>query len=219
MEGISCSAVQLSPSNERSGGDLESSTVALGRSFEHFLCRARDAEAIFLHDVSERRFPRHGAHRQWWSVGAGRQAQGAQGLVIERLEGLAGLLQADAQHGFDRRILEQGEQEVISVGSAVTSATSLLTGPQTDRPGVKHLWHCGFGGHRDSLYLVCTDWRVTPRASPICCHDQPFSRADATWSASTLSARRWSANEARSPTAGSWDVIAEAMSSPGDLSG
>ena len=24
------------------------------------------------------------------------------------------------------------------------------------------------------LYLVCTDWRVTPKASPICCHDQPL---------------------------------------------
>ena len=64
----------------------------------------------------------------------------------------------------------------------------------------------GFGGHDDSLlYLVCTDWRVTPKASPICCHDQPFSRADATWFASTLSARRCSANEARNPMAGSSD--------------
>src|SRR6202034_1648319 len=104
--------------------------------------------------------------------------------------------------------------EVIGARSAITSATSLLTGPQIDGPGVEHLRHDWFGGHEDSLwYLVCTDWRVTPKASPICCHDQPFSRAAATWSASTLSARRWSANEARSPSDGSLDAIAEAMSS------
>jgi hypothetical protein len=134
--------------------------------------------------------------------------------VIERLKAPASLLQAYAQHDFDRVILEQGEQDVIGASSAITSATSLLTGLQTDGPGVKHLWHNRFGGHDDSLlYLVCTDWRVTPKASPICCHDQPFSRAAATWFASTLSARRWSANEARSPIAGSSDVIAEAMSS------
>ena len=134
--------------------------------------------------------------------------------MIERLEGLASLLQAHAQHGFDRGIFKQGEQEVIGASSAITSATSLLTGLQIDGPGVKRLWRNGFGGHDESLlYLVCTDWRVTPKASPICCHDQPFSRADATWSASTLSARRWSANEARSPSDGSLDVIAEAMSS------
>src|SRR5487761_2299853 len=95
---------------------------------------------------------------------------------------------------------------MIGAISAITSATSLFTGLQTDGPGVKRLSRNGFGGHDDSLlYLVCTDWRVTPKASPICCHDQPFSRADATWFASTLSARRWSANEARSPIAGSSD--------------
>src|SRR5487761_1946822 len=71
---------------------------------------------------------------------------------------------------------------MIGAISAITSATSLLTGLQTDGPGVKRLSRNGFGGHDDSLlYLVCTDWRVTPKASPICCHDQPFSRADATW--------------------------------------
>jgi hypothetical protein len=116
------------------------------------------------------------------------------------------LLQAHAQYGFDRGILEQGEQDVIGAVSAITSATSLLTGLQTDGPGVKRLWRNGFGNHDDSLlYLVWTDWRVTPKASPICCQDQLFSRADATWFASTLSARRWSANEARSPIAGSSD--------------
>ncbi len=119
------------------------------------------------------------------------QAEGAQRFVIERLEGLARLLQAHAQHDFDRGILQQGEQEVIGAGSAITSATSFLTGLHVDGPDVKHLWCRGFGVHDDSLlYLVCTDWRVTPKASPICCHDQPFSLADATWFASTLSARR-----------------------------
>jgi hypothetical protein len=91
-------------------------------------------------------------------VGAGPQAQGTQGFVIERRKGLASLLQVHAQHGFDRGILEQGEQEVIGARSAITSATSLLTGLQTDGPGVKRLWRNGFGGHDDSLlYLVCTD--------------------------------------------------------------
>jgi len=104
------------------------------------------------------------------------------------------LLQAHAQGDFDRGVLEQGEQEVIGAGSAITPSTGLLTRLQVDGPGVQHFWSDGFGGHDDSLlYLVCTDWRVTPRASPICCHDQPFSRADATQFASTLSARRWSA--------------------------
>jgi hypothetical protein len=97
---------------------------------------------------------------------------------------------------------------VIRAISAITSATSLFTGLQTYGPGVERLWRNGFGDHDDSLlYLVCTDWRVTPKASPICCQDQPFSRADATLLASTLSARRWSANEARSPMAGSSDEI------------
>src|SRR4029077_530498 len=124
------------------------------------------------------------------------------------VKALASLLQAHAQHGFDRGILQQGEQEVIGASSTIASATSLLTGLQIDGPGVKRLWYHGFAGHDESLlYLVCTDWRVAPGASPICCHDQPFSRAAATWFASTLSARRWSANEARSPSAGSLDVI------------
>src|SRR5580700_10644214 len=181
-------------------------TLGLVRLLKHFLCRGRHAEAIFFHDVSDPRLLRHGAHRQWGRVRARPQAQGAQGFVIERLQGLASLLQAHAQHDFDRGILEQGEQDVIGARSAITSATSLLTGAHIDGPDVKHLWHNGFGGHDDSLlYLVCTDWRVTPKASPICCHDQPFSRAAATWSASTLSARRCSANEARSPIAGSSD--------------
>src|ERR1700722_11562586 len=195
------------------GCDLEPPAVGPGRLLKHLLCRRRHAEAIFFRDVSEPRLLRHGAHRQRGSVGAGPQAQGAQGFVIEGLKGLAGLLQAHAQHDFDRGILQQGEQEVFGASSAITSATSLLTGPQIDSPDVKHLWRNGFGGHDDSLlwllyllYLVCTDWRVTPKASPICCHDQPFSRADATWFASTLSARRCSAKEARSPIAGSSDA-------------
>src|ERR1700681_1706364 len=188
------------------GRDLGLSAHGLDRFLKHFLCRGRHAGAIFFQDGSDRRLLRHGAHRQWGSVGAGSHAQGAQGFPIERLKGLAGLLQAHAQHDFDRGILQQGEQDVIGASSAITSATSLLTGPQIDGPDVKHLWHNGFGGHDDSLlYLACTDWRVTPKASPICCHDQPFPRADATWFASTLSARRWSANEARSPIAGSSD--------------
>src|SRR5580704_12375282 len=103
-------------------------------------------------------------------------------------------------------MLQQGEQDVIGASAAITSASSLFTGLQIHAPAVKHLWRKGFGGHDDSLlYLECTDWRVTPNASPICCHDQPFSRANATWCASTLSARRCSANEARSPIAGSSD--------------
>src|SRR5580692_10249006 len=186
--------------------DIEPPAVGLRRVLKHFLGRGRHAEAIFLHDVQERRLLRHGAHLQRGSVGAGPQAQGAQGFAIEGLKGLASLLQAHAQHGFERGILEQGEQEVIGAASAITSATSLLTGPQIDGPAVQHLWRCRFGSHDDSLlYLVCTDWRVTPKASPICCHDQPFSRADATWFASTLSARRWRASEARSPSSGSFD--------------
>jgi hypothetical protein len=123
------------------GRDLEPPTVGLRRFLKHFLCCGRDAEAIFLRDVSQPRLLRHGVHRQWGSVGVGPQAQGTQGFVIERLEGLAGLLQAHAQHDFDQGILEQGEQEVIGAISAITAATSLLSGLQTDGPGVKRLWH------------------------------------------------------------------------------
>src|ERR1700733_6705630 len=120
--------------------------------------------------------------------------------------GLASLLRGHSQHGFDRGILQQGEQAVIGASPAAAPAASLLPGLQKDVPAVKHLWRCGFGGHDGSLlYLVCADWRVMPRASPICCHDQPFPRANATWFASTLSPRRWSACEARSPIAGSSD--------------
>ncbi len=186
------------------GRDLQPAPVGLRCFLQNFLCRGRQAEAILLRDVSNPRLLGYGAHRQWGSVGTGLQAQGTQGIVIERREGLAGLLQAHSQHIFDQGILEQGEQEVIGANSAITSATSFFTGLQTEGPGVKRPWRNGIGGHDDSLlYLVCTDWRVTPKASPICCHDQPISRADATCFASTLSARRCSANEARSPIAGS----------------
>src|ERR1022692_4294383 len=202
------------------GRDLGLPAIGPDRFLKHSLCRGRHAGAIFQ-DGSDRWLLRHGAHRQWGSVGAGPHAQGAQGFLVERLKGLASLLQAHAQHDFDRGILQQGEQDLIGAGSAITSAASLLTSPHVDGPGVKHLWHSGFGGHDDSLlYLVCTDWRGTPRASPICCHDQPFPRAAATWFASTLSARRCSANEARSPIAGSSDerfTLSSSMSPPVSL--
>ena len=64
----------------------------------------------------------------------GPQAQGTQGFVIERLMGLASLLQAHAQHGFDRGILQQGEQDVIGAGPAITPAAGLLAGLQIDMP-------------------------------------------------------------------------------------
>ena len=38
-----------------------------------------------------------------------------------------------------------------------------------------------FGGHDDSFLYLVQRLGVTPKASPICCHDQPFSRADVTW--------------------------------------
>jgi hypothetical protein len=71
--------------------------------------------------------------------------------VIERLKGLASLLQAHVPHDFDRGIVQQCEQFVIGASLAITSATSFRTGPQLDGPAVKHLWHNGFGGHEDSL--------------------------------------------------------------------
>ena len=117
------------------GRDLEPPTVGLRRFLKHFLCRGRHAEAIFLHDVSERRLLRHGAHRQWGSVGAGPQAQGAQGFLIERLKGLAGLLQAHAQHDFDRGILQQGEQKVIAELAPITSCS-----PCSRIPRSKSCW-------------------------------------------------------------------------------
>jgi hypothetical protein len=121
------------------GRNLELPAVGPGRFLKHFLCRGRHAEAIFFRDVSDPRLLRHGAHRQRGSVGAGPQAQGTQGFVIERLKSLAGLLQVHAQHDFDRGILQQGEQEVIGASPAITSAASLLTGPQIDGPRVKNL--------------------------------------------------------------------------------
>lgn len=58
----------------------------------------------------------------------------------------------------------KASKRVISAGSAITSATRLLTGPQTDHPGVKRRWRNVFGGHDGSLlYLACTDWRVIAR--------------------------------------------------------
>jgi hypothetical protein len=136
------------------GRDLGLPAHGLDRFLEHFLCRGRHAEAIFFHDGSDRRPLRHGAHRQWGSVGAGPHAHGTQGFLIERLKGLASLLQAHAQHDFDRGILKQAEQDVIGASSAITSPTSLLTGPQIDGPDVKHLWHNGSGGHDDSLLYL-----------------------------------------------------------------
>ena len=65
------------------GRDLGLPAVGPDRILKHFLCRGRHAEAIFFRDVSEPRLLRHGAHRQWGSVGAGPDAQGTQGFVIE----------------------------------------------------------------------------------------------------------------------------------------
>src|SRR5581483_907122 len=111
------------------GRDLGLAAIGLDRFLEHFLRRGRHAEAVFVHDVSERRLLRHGARRQRGSVGAGPHAQGTQGFLIERRKGLASVLQAHAEHGLDRGILQQCEEEVIGAGSAITSATRLLTGP------------------------------------------------------------------------------------------
>jgi hypothetical protein len=112
------------------GRDLGLPTHGLDRFLKHFLCRGRHAEAIFFHDGSDRRLLRHGAHRQWGSIGAGPHAQGTQGFLIERLKSLTSLLQAHAQHDFDRGVLQQAEQDVIGANSAITSATSLLTAPR-----------------------------------------------------------------------------------------
>src|SRR5580700_8326051 len=203
------------------GRDLELAAVGPDRILKHFLCRGRQTEVIFCRNIPEPRLLGDGAHRQCGSVGAEDHAQGNQGFVIERLLDLASLLQGHAQGDFDRGILQQREQEVIGAGSAITPAAGLLTGLQIDGPRVMHLGRSRFGGHDDSLpYLVCTDWRVTPKASPICCHDQPFPRADATWCASTRSASRWSASDARSPTAGSSDerlTLSSSMSTPVNL--
>ena len=100
--------------------------------------------SLLIH-VSDLRLLRDRAHRQWGSVGAGPQAEGAQGFMVERLEGLASFRQAHVQRDFDRGVLQQGEQEVIGTCSPVTSATSFLTGLQRDGPDVEHLWHEGFG--------------------------------------------------------------------------
>src|ERR1700685_1541658 len=63
--------------------DLGFPAIGLDRILKYFLRYGRHAESIFLCDVSEPRLPRHGAHRQWGSVGGGAQAHGAQGFVIE----------------------------------------------------------------------------------------------------------------------------------------
>jgi hypothetical protein len=65
--------------------------------------------------------------------------------VIERLVGLASLLQVYAQQGLDRGIVHQGEQEVIGASSAITPATSFLTGSEIDGPGVVRLRRNRFG--------------------------------------------------------------------------
>ena len=80
------------------GRDLGLPAIGLDRILKNFSLPRRDAEAIFFRDVSDPRLLRHGAHRQFGSVGAGRQAQGTQGFVIERVKGLASLLQAHVQH-------------------------------------------------------------------------------------------------------------------------
>jgi hypothetical protein len=122
-------------------GDLGFPAIGLDRPLKHLLCRGRHPEAISLRDVSDPGLLRHGAHRQCGSVGARPHTQGTEGFLIERIKGLSSLLQANSQHDFDRGILQQGEQEVIGASSAITSATSLLTGSQIDGPGVKHVWH------------------------------------------------------------------------------
>jgi hypothetical protein len=65
-------------------GDLEfPMTLGLVSLLQHFLCCGRHAEAIFFSDVSDSRLLRDGAHRQWGSIAARPQAQGAESFAIE----------------------------------------------------------------------------------------------------------------------------------------
>src|SRR5690606_39766581 len=61
------------------------------------------------------------------------------------------------------------------------------------------------------LWTAC---RLTPRQTAISCQDQPWSRALATWRASSRSASSRSARTARSPTAGSRLLASRASVTP-----
>src|SRR5262249_4452522 len=99
------------------------------------------------------------------------------------------------------------DQQALGANAAVAAAPRLLAGGDIRPPRVEDGLALCFRlplRHRGPFRcLVWIDWRVTPSASPICCHDHPCPRASAHCAASTRSARRLNANTARNPTAGS----------------
>ena len=121
--------------------------------------------------------------------------------AIELVGGVVGGRGVDAHKPGEFIVLQEGEQQVIGSDSPVASALRFIS----------RVFDRGPGAHGRIVqtllsrfpYFACTDWRVTPRASPICSHDHPARRASATCTASTRSARRWSAPTARRPIAGS----------------
>src|SRR5690606_28991082 len=82
----------------------------------------------------------------------------------------------------------QSVEEVFGTQSGIAAATGDLFGGGQHRPPditVETLEH-----HITFLYFLCTAWRDTPRASPICSHVHPARRAVITCRASRLSASR-----------------------------
>ena len=151
--------------------------------------------------------------RQRWGVESRGDADGVKCLSVEQVERLTGRVERDAKCGRDLRIVEQAEHQVLGAHPAIASPARLFPGSDVGRPGVVRLRCSRSGRHHRSLpYLRCTDCRVTPSASPICCQVHPCARAAATLEASTRSASRCNAKAARSPRAGSSESTALPMS-------
>src|SRR4051794_32673373 len=101
-------------------------------------------------------------------------------------------------------VAAEREQQVDRLDALGPQVACLLLGVHDDPAGLlgEPLEHAQRSFLLRACFL-CTACRLTPRASAICCHDQPRSRALRTWSTSSRSASSRIARTARRPVSGS----------------
>ncbi len=192
-------------------GIVEGSSVFERLEHPHFWQRIQAGE----HNGPLNTFLAEAAERGRWPLAEDLDldADGGERRHVERVRGGAGAGEGHPEGPcrLGIPIMQEPEQQMISAEPAVAATARLLgCGSQHQLPGVdaeplRH--HCSC-----FPYLAWTDWRETPRASPICSQDQPRSRARRTLRASICSASLCSAPTARSPTAGSSDLKAAVRS-------
>ena len=96
-------------------------------------------------------------------------------IAIHRIKRLTRRSQIAAQHLRDLGLAQQPKHDVFGTDAPVTTPTRLLARIHVRRPRVIPAGLTRDRNHHGTHfpYLACTDCRVIPSASPICCHDHP----------------------------------------------